>query len=400
MRLQRTNPKQLSSILSSRARQNIWSGSVRSGKTIASIIRWMEYVGHAPPGNLLMVGKTERTLKRNILDVISEVVGPNRFSVVAGRGECTLFGRKIYLAGANDERSEAKIRGVTLLAAYGDEITLWPESFYTMLLSRLSEPGAMFFGTTNPDSPSHWLKKNYLDRKESLSLKLFEFRLEDNHTLPKEYIEDLKREYTGLWYRRYILGQWVAAEGAIYDMFDESRHVFHGLLPPMIEHIVGVDYGTANPSVFLCMGKALSGDNAGKWIVSSEFFFDGRKGRQKTDSQLSSDMRTWLADTVPSSIMVDPSAASLKAQLRADGVGHVMDADNSVITGIRTVANMFGSGKLMIHESCTHLLDEIPGYVWDAKRQDKGEDAPMKVDDHCCDALRYACMRAVQRRFN
>jgi len=399
VKLQRMSRKQRDSILWSNSRLNLWSGSVRSGKTIASIIRWLHFVAHAPPGNLLMVGKTERTLRRNILDVITEIVGPENFTVISGLGECTLYGRKIYLAGANDERSESKIRGITLLAGYGDEITLWPESFFAMLLSRLSEPGAKFFGTTNPDGPGHWLKKDYIDRKEQIGLNLYTFTLEDNETLPTDYVDSLKREYTGLWYKRYILGLWVAAEGAIYDMFDESKHVISGPLPPMVEEIVGVDYGTANPSCFLKLGYVLQGDHARKWIVSSEYYFDGRKGRQKTDVELGNDLTAWLGGSHPSSIQIDPSAASFKAQLRSMGVAQLRDADNSVLDGIRTVASMLTSGKLLIHESCKHLLEEIPGYAWDSKKQDRGLDAPIKVDDHCCDALRYACMRAASRRF-
>src|SRR5690606_4293976 len=137
-------------------------------------------------------------------------------------------------------------RGMTLAGAYGDEVTLWPESFFTMLLSRLSVPGAQFFGTTNPDSPGHWLKKRYLDRADELSLRRFRFTLADNPALDPAYVEALKREYTGLWYRRYILGEWVAAEGAIYDMFDPDRHVAREL-PEILHWWVGVDYGTTNP---------------------------------------------------------------------------------------------------------------------------------------------------------
>src|SRR5512137_2397156 len=151
---------QRKSILEANARLNLWEGSVRSGKTVASILAWLIYtVKYAPPGNLLMAGKTERTLRRNILDVIAEIVPPTDYHLNAGTGELTLYGRKIYLVGANDERSESKIRGVSLAGAYCDELTLFPESFFQMLLSRLSLKGARLFGTTNPDGPAHWLKK-------------------------------------------------------------------------------------------------------------------------------------------------------------------------------------------------------------------------------------------------
>src|SRR5690606_31029182 len=137
------------------------------------------FESEAPPGELIMEGKTERTLKRNIIDVLEQMVGSRYFKYNLGSGEATLFGRRIYLVGANDMRSEGKIRGLTLAGAYGDEITLWPESFFTMLLSRLSVSGAKFIGTTTPDSPYHWLMKNYLERAGELDLKSWHFSLED-----------------------------------------------------------------------------------------------------------------------------------------------------------------------------------------------------------------------------
>lgn len=389
------SPKQRDSILWSNSRLNLWSGSVRSGKTIASIIRWIHFVAHAQSGNLLMVGKTERTLKRNILDVIADIVGEDDFKVSTGRGECTLYGRKIYLAGANDERSESKIRGVSLLAAYGDEITLWPESFFTMLLSRLSEPGAKFFGTTNPDNPAHWLRKSYINRKEAIGLNLYEFRLDDNQTLPADYIESLKKEYTGLWYKRYILGLWVAAEGAIYDMFDESRHVVSEL-PEFASIVVGIDYGTVNPTSFIALGYDI---RERRWIAFKEYYYDSTKtGRQKTDAEYAKDLIEFLKDVHPSNVLVDPSAASFRVTLRQMGVHGLMDADNSVLDGIRSVATGLTSGRLVIHESCTHLIEEFPGYCWDSKAQANGEDKPIKQADHALDALRYGYMRAIQQR--
>ncbi|GAB7388986.1 hypothetical protein BSNK01_28240 [Bacillaceae bacterium] len=175
----RFSQKQLSSITQSTARLNIWQGAVRSGKTIASIVRWLDFIATGPPGDLLMVGKTERTLKRNILDVLDQILGSRRFKYNKGEGEVYICGRCIYVVGANDERSEAKIRGMTLAGAYGDEITLWPESFFRMLLSRLSVRGAKFFGTTNPDSPYHWLKRDFLD-KSDIDLRTWHFTLEEN----------------------------------------------------------------------------------------------------------------------------------------------------------------------------------------------------------------------------
>jgi PBSX family phage terminase large subunit len=329
--------KGLQSIRESNARINIWEGSVRSSKTICSLVRWLLYLRDGPPGDLLMVGKTERTLKRNILDPLEHIVGSKNFRYKIGAGEGQLFGRRVYIAGANDERAAGKIQGLTLAGAYGDELSLWPESFFTMLLSRLSVPGAKLFGTTNPDSPYHWLKVNYLDRAGELNLKSWHFTLEDNLNLDPAYVEALKKEYTGLWYKRFILGLWVLAEGAIYDMWDDAKHV-RPAPQDLKRFIVAVDYGTSNPCTFGLYGW----HDSSKPVVylTREYWYDARAtGRQKTDAEYADDFKEWLGEIRPEAIYVDPSAASFIAELRKRGF-RVKDADNDVIDGIRFVASM------------------------------------------------------------
>lgn len=393
MKLQPLSSKQRDFLLHSDARLNIAFGSVRSGKTLVSLLRWLHIVATAPEGaNLLIAGKTERTVRRNLLDLIQELIPPEDFRLNSGFGECIIYGRKCYLVGANDERAENKIRGISLYAAYCDELTLFPESFVQMLLSRLSDPGAILLATTNPDSPYHYVKTNFLDRVKDLNLKYWQFHLEDNKTLPAEYISDLKSEYSpgSVWYKRYILGEFSIAEGAIYDMFDVNKHVVHGDLPQFSKVIVGVDYGTSNPTAFVSIGKT---DKA--WIAFKEYYFDSRKASfQKTDAEYSSDMAEFL-DQPAISIQVDPSAASFKLQLARDGFKNVEDADNSVLDGIREVAMGFSTNTLLIHESCTTLIEQLLGYHWDQKAQVRGEDKPVKAEDHMPDSLRYAFRAAM-----
>lgn len=389
----RFSRKQLLSIAQSDARLNIWHGAVRSGKTIASIVRWLDYVADGPPGDLLMVGKTERTLKRNIIDVLAEILGPRMFRYNRGEGEVYIRGRRIYVVGANDERSEAKIRGMTLAGAYGDEITLWPESFFRMLLSRLSVRGAKFFGTTNPDSPYYWLKRDFLENP-GIDLRAWHFTLEDNPNLSPEYVESLKREYSGLWYKRFVLGMWVQAEGAVYDMWDEARHVVRDILDPRDcdRLIVGGDYGTANPTTFQLIAR-----HGGRWFVLREYYFDSREaGFQKTDAQYADDVEKWLGDVRDRvTIYMDPAAASFIVLLRIRGL-HVVEADNSVLDGIQLISRLLYHGELVVHESCVNLRREFAAYVWDSKAQQRGEDKPLKQNDHALDAVRYALYTHMQ----
>jgi PBSX family phage terminase large subunit len=278
---------------------------------------------------------------------------------------------------------------------YIDEGTLIPEDFWTQALARLSVPGSKLFATTNPAAPSHWLRKKYLLRARETGLRNWHFTLDDNPALDPEYVAWLKSTYTGLWYRRYILGDWCFAEGAVYDMWDERAHVVTQL-PPIAEWLcVAVDYGTTNPLHALLIGV---GVNNVLYVVA-EWRWDSRtEGRQLTDVEYSRRLRDWLSSVQlpasqlrgpkPQYFIVDPSAASFKVQLYQDGWSPV-DADNAVVDGIRLVSTLLTLGKLKVHASCKHLIAEIPGYSWSESHAQKGEDVPIKADDHGLDALRY-----------
>ena len=226
-----------------------------------------------------------------------------------------------------------------------------------------------------------------MDKADELNLKYWHFTLDDNPFLDEEFVQSLKREYSGVWYQRYILGRWVMAEGVIYDMFSESDHVVKKL-PKMKKRWVGVDYGTTNPTVFLLLGLGAD-DNL---YVISEWSWDSKeKGRQMTDKEYSEAFRKWCFknQVVPSSVFVDPSAKSFMLQLNRDGVRRVIAADNSVEDGIRVVSSLLGMNRLFVHESCKGVIEEFHAYVWDEKAQERGEDKPVKANDHRMDALRY-----------
>jgi len=393
------------------ARINILEGSIRSGKTLVSILRWLRFVRTAPPGNLLMVAKTERTLQRNIIDPILAYLGPKRARHVIGSGELWICGRRVYLAGANNELAQDKIRGLTLVGAYVDEASLVPESFWIMLTGRLSEPGAQLFATTNPDNPGHWLMRDWLSRAslwltgdgqtlrfdgpDRLDLHRFSFRLDDNLWLLRSnpsYVEQLKREYLGLWYKRFILGEWVIADGAIYSMWDPVRHVVP-TLPPIDRWIgLGVDYATTAAFAALLLGLGFDPEQQRhRLYLAREWRWDSRRERRTmTDLDYSRALRGWL-DTMsvrPEWTVVDPSAASFSEQLGRDGVPST-DADNAVVDGIRLMSSLLGAGLLAVHESCTGWIDEVTGYTWDPKAALLGADKPIKARDHSLDAGRY-----------
>jgi len=284
--------------------------------------------------------------------------------------------------GADDELAEKKIRGLTASGALVDEITTLTESFWMMLLGRLSPKGAKLFGSTNTDSPYHWLKTKFLDR-DDLDLVHWTFTLDDNPSLDTEYKANLKKEYTGVWFDRFVLGRWTVAEGAVYDFFRPELPYVVDTVPTAQSYYVGIDYGTANPCAFILLG--VSGKKA--W-VEKEYYWDSKaRGHQLTDSEYLREYETWIGATKPRAIYMDPSAASLKLEFAKRHI--VYDGVNAVLPGIQLVSTMLKTGKLTIHKNCRNLCNELTGYAWDPNAQKRGEDKPLKQNDHGADALRY-----------
>lgn len=389
---------QIDAIVHSQGRVNVWEGAIRSGKTFSSELRWLMHVADAPAGGeLVMVGKTLQSLHRNVFTTLTnpELFGPIAREVhyTPGAPTAHILGRLVHCVGANDVKAETKIRGFTSAGAYVDEASLVPRDFWNTLLGRMSVPGAKLFATTNPDNPAHWLRRDVLLAGDPQT-RDFRFRIDDNPSLTAEYIEWIKRQYVGLYYRRFIEGEWVAAEGAVYDMWDPNRHVVD--ITPSIGHwiSVGIDYGTSNPFHAILLG--LSHD--GCLYAASEFRYDGRRARrQLTDTEYVERMAGWLAKppgtrytaVTPQWFVVDPSAASFKAELRR-AQAPAMPAKNAVLDGIRTISSLLAGDKLRVSRlGCPALIDEIGGYSWDDKAALLGEDKPIKVADHGLDALRY-----------
>jgi PBSX family phage terminase large subunit len=385
----------------------LWSGAVSSGKTIASLIAFLLRLAVAPDhGLIVIVGRTLQTIERNLIDPLQSrhLFGPlaNHVHHTKGATTAVILGRTVHLIGASDARAEGRIRGATIALAYVDEATLVPYDFWMMLLSRLRVGSqSRLLATTNPDGPFHWLRKEFLLRADAVGLRNWHFTLDDNPSLDPGFVERLKAQYVGLWYRRFILGEWCLASGAVYDTFDDHKHVVD-ILPEMQQWMaVGIDYGTTNPFVGLLIGHGA--DN--RLYVASEYRHDSRTAlRQMTDAQYSTAVQKWLAGyehkgargVQPSWLFVDPSATSFITQLWADGVPGIAKANNDVLDGIRSVSMALAAGVLSVHRSCEGLLGELPSYAWDEKAALVGEDKPLKSNDHSCDALRYALHSSVQ----
>ena len=360
-------------------RINILYGSVRSGKTWITLLVFALWVSTQPINKeFIMCAKTLTTLKRNCLNLLQDMVGETNFEYSISNKTAMLFGRKIYLEGANDSKAESKIRGMTLQGAYVDEVTLIGRDFFTMLLSRLSERNAKLFGSTNPDSPAHWLKVEYFDREDELNIFIDRYSIDDNTFLDPEYIKEIKSEYTGVFYERFINGYFAVAEGLIYPMYEDAIAE-----PPenayVSQYVMSIDYGTQN--AFAALIWAQIGDI---WYAIDEYYYSGRtEGVQKTDEQYAQDIDKFTEKYRQGEkirTIIDPSAASFIAVLRQRKLYRVMPADNAVLDGIRNTATALQTGKIKISPKCEMWKWEAQSYVWADSEVD---DVPVKVNDHC-----------------
>lgn len=397
----------------------IADGAIRSGKTVSMSLSFVMWAMSTFNGqNFAMCGKTIGSFRRNVLFWLKLMLKSRGYSVIDRRADNLIIIRKgdtenyFYIFGGKDERSQDLIQGITLAGVFFDEVALMPESFVNQATGRCSVEGSKFWFNCNPDGPYHWFKVNWIDkstgylgkeRVEQIRKKAAEeekdpglkeilylhFTMDDNLSLSEEIKARYRSMYIGVFFKRYILGLWAAAEGVIYDMFDPEKHVknikeFFQILVNGNRY-VSCDYGTQNATVFLLWNKGIDG----KWYCIREYYYSGRdKGKQKTDAEYADDLKKWLDGTRIKAMIVDPSAASFIAELRKRGY-KVIKANNDVLDGIRLVGMLLNLEMLIFSSSCTETIKEFASYIWDEKAAEHGEDKPVKQHDHGCDAVRY-----------
>lgn len=389
-------------------RLNIFEGSVRSGKTHISMIMWAFWVASSPKDRAyLMSGKTLTTLKRNVLEPLKSLLGDS-FSYSISKKEGELFGRKIYLEGASNAEAESKIRGMTLMGAYCDELTLFGEDFFVMLLSRLSEENAKLFATTNPDTPSHWVKRDYLDNK-GIDLLTLKFTLEDNVFLPKSYVEQLKREFCGVFYDRFILGKWVAAEGRVYESFSAENVISPVVLEErlaenkLITAAIGVDYGgNGSASAFVLIGFDAGYKNL---YVLSEYYDKRNRSAESLISNFAEFaerekerfpmLKTAFCDSAEQLLI-----KSFRHAVRTKGIEVRNALKKPVNTRINMLNRLIAAKRFFVLDECPHVIEALQGAVWDERNVHKDvrlDNGTSNIDS--LDALEYAFERSERQLF-
>lgn len=384
----------------------ICDGAVRSGKTsIMSLSFFLWAMGNFNRCAFAFCGKSVGAVERNIVTPLLSInYLRQNFSIRYNRGDHVLIARRgqkenrFYLFGGKDESSYTLIQGVTLAGVLLDEVALMPRSFVEQALARCSVDGSKMWFNCNPEGPMHWFRQEWILKAEERNALHLHFTMDDNPALSEETRLRYQNMYSGVFYQRYIQGLWVMSEGLIYDMFDMTENIYHPDERPVdmiwsSQRTITCDYGTTNPTVFLDVY-----DYDGTVLVDQEYRWDSRKEhRQKTDTEYADDFMSFMGDHwCP--VIVDPSAASFIAELRSRGV-YVIPANNEVLDGIRKTSSLIQHRFIRICSQCIGLIDEMGTYLWDERASGRGEERPVKQQDHGPDALRYYINSLPEWRF-
>lgn len=382
--------KQNEYITNANSRWNLKVGAVRSGKSyvdIAYTILRRLRERHGQAGLNLIIGVSRSTIERNVLEPMREIYTSRIVGSINAENIAIIGGEKVYCLGAEKRSQVAKIQGMSVKYAYGDEVAKWKQEVFTMLQSRLDKPYSCFDGSCNPEYPSHWLKE-FID-KPDLDAYIQKYTLFDNPYLPDEFVDNLCREYAGtVFYDRLILGEWTLAEGLIYPMYQDALGV-----PPVnsypAEYGISIDYGTRNAFAALLWEK-----HNNVWYATKGYYYSGRDtGINKTDEDYAHDMDLFVApivETLPVGrkieTIIDPSAASFITLLKKRSWCKCRDAVNNVLDGIRDTASCMQLGLIKVNPAIKEWVKEAGGYRWDDEHK---IDAPVKEDDHYMDSTRY-----------
>lgn len=366
----------------------VCDGAVRSGKTMAmglSFFLWASSCFHKQRFGIC--GKTIASLRRNVLAEVLPKLGQLGASWREKRSENLLTLRflghenQFYIFGGRDESSASLIQGVTFAGILLDEVALMPRSFVEQACARCSVTGSRLWFNCNPAGPGHWFYKTWILEAEKRNCLHLPFTMEDNPSLSKAIRRRYERLYSGVFYQRFILGQWAQAEGRVYDFFQEEM-VQPVPQEPMEAYYISCDYGTVNPT-----SMGLWGKKAGVWYRIREFYFNSRQAqRQMTDEEYARALEALADGRKIQAVIVDPSAASFMEVLRRRG-HRVQKANNDVLAGIRLTADRLKDGSVVICQGCEDCLREMELYVWD--REVQGQERVKKENDHAMDDMRY-----------
>lgn len=376
----------------------IADGAIRSGKTLSMSLSYVLWAMNSfNQQNFGMAGKTIGSFRRNVLFWLKLMLASRKYTVIDKRSDNLLIVSKgntvnyFYMFGGKDERSQDLIQGITLAGMFFDEVALMPESFVNQATGRLSVDGSKMWFNCNPDNPRHWFKVNWIDKAEEKHLVYLHFTMDDNLSLSEKIKARYRSMYVGVFFKRFIEGIWCVAEGLVYSMFDEDKHVSDKHMTGVKEWVVSIDHGTVNP--FAAGLWAFDGKHAQK---EYEYYYDSKEtGIRRDDETHYQEICKLIGDRKVSLIIVDPSAATFIEVIKKYGKYIAKGAENDVLDGIRVQTTFLNRGIISYYKDCDATINEYGLYSWD---MESAEDAVIKEFDHALDSDRYFCYTFLRRR--
>lgn len=383
----------------------ICDGAIRSGKTSIMTVAFVDWaMRNFNHRNFAICGKTVGSAIKNIVvPYLASAYAKGKYNLTFTRSDNKMIVRKgtkeniFYIYGGKDESSYMLIQGITLSGVLLDEVALMTRSFVEQSLARCSVDGSRFWFNCNPASPNHWFYTEWILKTKEKNVLHLHFYLRDNPALSENIIKRYETQYTGVFYKRYILGEWVVAEGLVYQNYNNNinNKLWCGN-PDDLQGIwyLSVDYGTINPC---SMGLWCVTQN--KAIRVKEYYWNSRKeGRQCTDEEYYTELEKLAGNYEIQYVVIDPSAASFIATINRHNKYFVLKAKNDVINGIRVTAQMLESGLAVISDKCCNSVEEFGMYRWDTdSKSDK--DTVIKENDHAMDDIRYFCYTVLANEF-
>jgi len=377
----------------------ICDGSIRSGKTVSmtdGFILWS--MGQFYEQSFAICGKTIESLRRNVITQMPKWL-EGLFSITERRSENKLIIRTAngktnyyYMFGGKDESSYTLIQGITLAGVLFDEVALMPRSFVEQAMGRCSVEGSKFWFNCNPENPAHWFYTEWIKKATKRNVLYLHFTMKDNNSLSDKIRQRYENMYSGVFYRRYILGLWIKAEGLVYPMFNREKHVIRYAEFCRLRHryYVSIDYGTVNPFVAGLYDYDPAEHEA---IMFRELYYRGGSNNRVDNEAYYKMLCDLIGDYPIEYIIIDPSASSMIETIQKYGKWAVVKADNDVLNGIQDVTKFLNAGCLYFATCCKNTFDEFETYSWDNK---KTEDAVIKDNDHSMDQIRYFCRTALR----
>ncbi len=382
----------------------IADGAIRSGKSVAMSLGFSLWaMTEFSACNFAMCGKTIGSFRRNVLFWLKMMLQSRGYSVTEYRTENLVIVRRggtenyFYIFGGKDERSQDLIQGITLAGVFFDEVALMPESFVQQATGRCSVAGSKFWFNCNPASPAHWFKREWIDKRSEKRLLYLHFTMDDNLSLSEEIKQRYREMYSGVFFNRYILGKWTAAEGVIYRDFADNPERFILDEPPsdIIFGSMGLDFGgngSAHAAVLVGFTRGFR-----SIVVLDEYY----RKEVIAPTELTDDVCGFVtrckSECNTADIYCDSAETTLISGIRtAVGERRIpVDVHNArkgaVLDRIRFFSMMMAQGRFFILRRCKHTIEALSEAVWDSKHPERDvrlDDGTTNIDS--LDALEYA----------